>query len=199
MRSWRAAVLFGARSFRMLAAVSVVSAGLVAVPGRGRACRRRHPARGAARPGRHQRAWPRRTRGSRPRGSCPPGPAVTAWPAPGSGVAATAVAAKPTGPLPAGASPPRLSALLAAPAGGQAAALPLFAARAGGAVRGVRFHLLAHSAAAAAGVRGVVFTAAAAAGPGGRVRSASTTPGSAQAYGGNYGPRSAWPSCRPAC
>ena len=114
-------------------------------------------------------------------------PEETSWPAAGSGVAATAATVKPTGPLQPGASLPRLSSLLSSPVGGQAGALPLFAARAGGAVSGVRFRLLAHSAAAAADVRGVVFSAAAASGAGGRVEVGLDYAGFSQAYGGGYG------------
>jgi RHS repeat-associated protein len=189
MRSWRAAVLFGSRSFRMLAVVSVVSvvsAGLAAVPATAGSAAAATPpsvplgpaAKGATVLKTHA---PTVTRFVSAR------PEATTWPAAGSGVATTATPAAPTGPLPTGAGLPRLSSLLTPQVGGQAAGLPLFAAQAGGAVRGVRFHLLAHSAAAAAGVRGVVFSAIAAAGHGGRAQVGLDYDGFSQAYGGGYG------------
>jgi RHS repeat-associated protein len=186
MRRWRAAVRFGTRGFRIAAVVSLLSAGLIAVPAAAM------PASAAARP------------------SVPLGPAAKgvtilkthagpvarfvsarpegiSWPAAGTAVAATATTPAATGPLQLGASQPRLSSLLSSPVGGQAGALPLFATQAGGAVRSVRFHLLAHSAAAAADVRGVVFSATAASGAGGRVEVGLDYDGFSQAYGGGYG------------
>jgi RHS repeat-associated protein len=186
MRKWRAAGRFGTRGFRMLAVMSVLSAGLVAVPAAAM------PASAAAAP------------------SVPLGPAAkgvtilkthaqpaarfvsarpedTSWPAAGSGVAAAAATPATAGPLQPGTSLPRLSSLLSSPVGRQAGKLPLFAGQAGGTVRSVRFRLLAHSAAAAAGVRGVLFSATAAAGAGGRVEVGLDYDGFSQAYGGGYG------------
>jgi RHS repeat-associated protein len=113
----------------------------------------------------------------------------TQWPAAGNAVAATSQAAAIAPPM-TGTSVP-LAALLVGPASdagmGQAGRLPLFAGPAGGHVPRVRFRLLGHAAATAAGVRGVVFTVAASAGRGGRVRVAVDYAGFGQAYGGGYG------------
>ena len=186
MRRWRAAVLFGTRGLRMLAAVSVVSAGLAAVPAAAA------PASAATRPAvplgpAAKGATVLKTHAQPVARFVSARPEETSWPAAGSGVAATAVTPTATGPLQPGASLPRLSSLLTSPVGGRAGTLPLFATQAGGAVRSVRFHLLAHSAAAAADVRGVVFSATAAAGPGGRVTVGLDYDGFSQAYGGGYG------------
>jgi YD repeat-containing protein len=91
--------------------------------------------------------------------------------------------------------PPRTAVVAAAPflapGGGvtvRAGTLPLFAGQAGGPVARIRFRLLSHAAAVAAGVHGVVFTAAAAAGRGGRAEVGVDYAGFGQVYGGGYGP-----------
>ncbi|MGH3253996.1 MAG: hypothetical protein ACRDOU_01085, partial [Streptosporangiaceae bacterium] len=193
MAGWLAAGFMRARWLMVLAAAALL-AGLACVP-----------AQAAARPGGHGHpALPKihAARGAGVLGVRKPRirnaaasryrPSATSWPrAAQAGISL------------AGAAPPLSDAGQAA-AGrsvvspgvqgrGRGAGTPLWAqpasARAGGAaVTGVDVRVAAHSAALAAGVHGVVFTARPAAGsPAGRVRMGISYAGFGQASGGNYG------------
>jgi len=112
-------------------------------------------------------------------------PAAVSWPAASSGTAS--LNAPP--PLTGTAQPP-LSALMPGSAWGRSAVpgTPVWAqpATTGAGPAAVAVRMLAHPAAAAAGVNGVLFTAAAAGGSG-AARVGVSYAGFAQAYGGNYG------------
>jgi RHS repeat-associated protein len=180
----RAAGRLGVRGIGMLAAISLLAAGLAAAPAHARAAsspaaRPTVPLGPAARD-----VGVLKVRAPRAERFVSYSPAGTAWPAAGSAVAS--VAPRPSPMLTAVQS--GLSALVSMSPAEQAGQLPLFAAPAGGAVHAVRFRMLPHSAAVAAGVRGVLFTAAAAAGRGARALVGVHYAGFGAAYGGGFGP-----------